>query len=196
VHEGLEFVSNANHLVRCLKTGRMTLEGNVMTGSIPTEWAGMTDLEALELVRTSSSEICTFPNCLRHLHSLLTIIFSQLQIQKWHNELVGLIPSEFGEMTNLRNVGLGHNFLQGQIPSELGQLTRLKTLDLQHTALKGAVPTELGMLETLGTCASTGADYRHCDLPSLSNPCVKQPTQNDNHLYSHSQKGSTLWRRW
>ena len=29
----------------------MTLEGNLMIGSIPTEWGGMTDLEALELVR-------------------------------------------------------------------------------------------------------------------------------------------------
>ena len=70
--------------------------------------------------------------------------------QQWHNELVGHIPSEFGEMTSLRNLGLGHNFLQGQIPSELGNLTRLKTLEMQHNALRGALPTQLGNLESLG----------------------------------------------
>ena len=70
--------------------------------------------------------------------------------QQWHNELVGHIPSKFGEMTSLRNVGLRHNALQGQIPSELGNLTQLKTIEMQHNVLKGALPTQLGNLESLG----------------------------------------------
>lgn len=63
---------------------------------------------------------------------------------------MGPIPSEFGKMTNLRNLGLYHNFLQFELPSELGNLSLLKTLELQHNAIRGKVPTELGRLENLG----------------------------------------------
>ena len=79
------------------------------------------------------------------------LIGLRFSLQQYHNDLVGPIPSEFGEMTNLRNLGLTHNFLQGEIPSELGNLSRLKALELQHNAIRGKVPTELGRLVNLGT---------------------------------------------
>jgi Leucine-rich repeat (LRR) protein len=65
------------------------------------------------------------------------------------NELVGLIPSELGNLSNLKGLYLHGNQLSGSIPSELGNLSNLQWLYLSNNQLSGLIPSELGNLSNL-----------------------------------------------
>ena len=65
------------------------------------------------------------------------------------NELIGSIPSELGQLTQLEYLELDANWLNGSIPAELGNLTNLLHLDLSYNELSGSIPSELGGLTEL-----------------------------------------------
>ncbi len=65
------------------------------------------------------------------------------------NELTGEIPPELGNLTNLVDLNLRSNELTGEIPPELGNLANLETLVLDHNGLTGELPPELGKLTNL-----------------------------------------------
>ncbi len=67
----------------------------------------------------------------------------------WNNQLWGTIPRELGRLVFLRWLVLGVNDLSGEIPTELGALTRLETLQLRLNQLAGPIPVELGNLTEL-----------------------------------------------
>ena len=66
----------------------------------------------------------------------------------WNN-LTGGLPSDIGNLSELRVLLLNDNALSGAIPSELGNLSRLETLDIGQNRLDGAIPSELGNLSSL-----------------------------------------------
>ena len=72
---------------------------------------------------------------------------STLQLDS--NNLVGIIPVELGNLTNLKRLYLNNNQLSSSIPKELGSLTKLITLILFNNNLSGAIPSELGNLTNL-----------------------------------------------
>ena len=63
--------------------------------------------------------------------------------------LSGAVPSELGNLSDLRSLVLHWNMLTGRIPPELGGLTNLKLLDLRWNRLTGPIPPELGNLSKL-----------------------------------------------
>ncbi len=66
------------------------------------------------------------------------------------NNLSGIIPSELGNLTNLRLLNLSNNNFSGSsIPSVLGNLTNLTGLFLNESQLLGEIPSELGLLINL-----------------------------------------------
>ncbi len=65
------------------------------------------------------------------------------------NRLRGEIPAEFGNMSNLTNLILNENQLTGELPTELASLTKLVVLDLMDNELTGEIPPELGDLNRL-----------------------------------------------
>ena len=67
----------------------------------------------------------------------------------YDNNLLGTIPKELAQLTNLRELHLSTNHLMGPVPSELGQLTNLDALSLDGNDLSGPVPPELGQLTNL-----------------------------------------------
>ena len=65
------------------------------------------------------------------------------------NSLTGKIPPELGDLSNLEQLHLHYNRLTGGIPPELGNLSNLEVLGLQDNRLTGAIPPELGELSNL-----------------------------------------------
>ena len=67
----------------------------------------------------------------------------------YDNNLSGLIPSELGDLERLQLLYLNNNQLIGEIPTELGQLAELRFLALSTNQLSGSIPPKLGDLERL-----------------------------------------------
>ena len=65
------------------------------------------------------------------------------------NNLVGSIPPELGQLSNLTSLFLPYENLSGPIPPELGSLARLRSLSLHVNDLTGPIPPELGNLANL-----------------------------------------------
>ncbi len=66
-----------------------------------------------------------------------------------NNGLIGEIPAELGDLTNLIALRLYSNSLSGEIPAALGGLANLEELSLRGNALSGEIPAELGSLANL-----------------------------------------------
>ena len=84
-------------------------------------------------------------------HGIIAENGTIIQIDLYNNQLSGEIPSELGDLINLRDLVLSRNLLSGAIPSELGDLTNLIRLDLFSNQLSGEIPSELGQLSNLIT---------------------------------------------
>ncbi|MEJ2627286.1 MAG: T9SS type A sorting domain-containing protein [bacterium] len=65
------------------------------------------------------------------------------------NNLVGTIPSDLGNLTNLTFLNLGNNQISNTIPSEIGSLMNLEKLYLYGNQFKGTIPPEIGNLAKL-----------------------------------------------
>ena len=65
------------------------------------------------------------------------------------NRLEGELPSELGDLSNLRELIIRKNSLGGEIPPELGDLSNLEVLDAYANELRGKIPAELGRLTNL-----------------------------------------------
>jgi Leucine-rich repeat (LRR) protein len=64
-------------------------------------------------------------------------------------ELVGIIPSEIGFLSQLGGLSLDKNQLTGPLPSEICFLSQLSYLSLDNNQLTGPIPTEIGSLSQL-----------------------------------------------
>ena len=66
------------------------------------------------------------------------------------NNLIGELPSELGNLTNLVTLSIVNDrSLGGTIPPELGNLTNLEALELIYNDVGGEIPPELGNLANL-----------------------------------------------
>ena len=61
----------------------------------------------------------------------------------YNQGLTGSIPSEIGNLTNLKKLYLSYNDLTGSIPPEIGNLTNLTSLHLESNQLTGIIPDEI-----------------------------------------------------
>ncbi|KAB2068672.1 hypothetical protein ES319_A08G047500v1 [Gossypium barbadense] len=65
------------------------------------------------------------------------------------NRLTGEIPTEIGNLSEIRSLNLSHNNLTGHIPSMFSKLKQIESLDLSHNNLIGRIPIQLTELYTL-----------------------------------------------
>ncbi|GAV82147.1 LRR_1 domain-containing protein/Pkinase_Tyr domain-containing protein/LRRNT_2 domain-containing protein/LRR_4 domain-containing protein [Cephalotus follicularis] len=74
-----------------------------------------------------------------------------LQVLDLHScSIIGVIPPNFGNLTNLTTLNLAGNILAGAIPSSLSQLLGLRLLDLSQNSLNGSIPVSLDSFKNLG----------------------------------------------
>ena len=121
---------------------RLELGNNNLTGAIPMELGNLSNLETLLL--HSNRLDGEIPTELVHLSNLEALVLSS-------NQLTGEIPDALSSLTNLRALTLDFNELSGEIPNGLGNLTKLELLALSVNRLTGEIPSELGNLSNLAT---------------------------------------------
>lgn len=63
--------------------------------------------------------------------------------------LTGTIATEIAQLRKLQALGLDHNSFFGAIPTELGTLTALTRLHVNENDIKGSIPTQIGALRRL-----------------------------------------------
>ena len=74
----------------------------------------------LEELHVNENDFTKFPHEVFKLHKLKTLMFT-------HNDgISGPLPTQFGEMKNLRKLLLWYNGFTGTIPTELGNLKKLE----------------------------------------------------------------------
>ncbi|MEP2024663.1 BspA family leucine-rich repeat surface protein [Reichenbachiella sp.] len=65
------------------------------------------------------------------------------------NNLVGTIPTEIGDLTDLVELRLNKNQISGAIPTEIGELLNLTDLEIYDNQLTGEIPDEIWNLTNL-----------------------------------------------
>jgi gliding motility-associated-like protein len=65
------------------------------------------------------------------------------------NNLVGLIPTQIGNLSALTSLDLAYNKINGSLPSQLGSLPNLTFINIRNNQLSGNIPTSLGDLSNL-----------------------------------------------
>lgn len=118
----------------------LILEGRNLTGSIPEELGGLSNLKELGLAYNSLTG--DIPSELGNLSELERLYLRD-------NRLTGNIPPELSNLSNLGSLYLDGNQFAGDIPSELGNLSDLERLHIHYNQLTGNIPPELGNLSNL-----------------------------------------------
>ena len=103
-----------------------------------------------------------------------------------YNNLTGPIPAELGKLSKLTNLVLTGNKLSGSIPSELGQLTNLEIMELRVNSFSGSIPPELGNLSKLRQLWLGRNNLNGLIPPELG----KLSEMTNLNLYSNSLSGS------
>ena len=77
-----------------------------------------------------------------------------VSLRLYENNLTGTIPTELGNLNNLKLLELSLNrSLSGPIPPDIGRLSRLQDLRMRRTGVSGPIPAEFGMLANLRNLA-------------------------------------------
>ena len=146
------------------RVAELVLKNNQLTGTIPSELGGLTNLQGLALDNNLLTG--TIPAALDRLSKLQGLALNNNQLTgtippelgslsnlNWlyvnDNQLTGTIPAELGSLNNLQGLALSYNRLTETIPPELGSLSNLKGLYLSNNQLTGTIPAELGSLRNL-----------------------------------------------
>ena len=129
------------------------LSYNQLTGEIPPELGGLSNLAELGLrANQLTGEI---PPKLGGLSNLTWLSLDA-------NQLTGEIPPELGRLPNLTELYLHYNHLTGEIPPELGGLSNLISLTLSNNQLTGEIPPELGGLSNLAELGLSANQLTGC----------------------------------
>lgn len=86
-----------------------------------------------------------------------------------NNNLIGNIPTQIGNLTNLTTLSLSSNDLSGAIPIEIGNLINLTYLVISNNDLTGSIPPEIGDLDNLITLASSRNQLTGSIPPEIGN---------------------------
>eukprot|EP00549_Striatella_unipunctata_P022298 CAMPEP_0118676720 /NCGR_PEP_ID=MMETSP0800-20121206/2207_1 /TAXON_ID=210618 ORGANISM="Striatella unipunctata, Strain CCMP2910" /NCGR_SAMPLE_ID=MMETSP0800 /ASSEMBLY_ACC=CAM_ASM_000638 /LENGTH=615 /DNA_ID=CAMNT_0006572271 /DNA_START=44 /DNA_END=1892 /DNA_ORIENTATION=+ len=171
-----EFVTCINN-----KVTRIEAVGKSVSGTLPSEVGGLSDLNVFDL---SDNQISgSIPESIYEMTRL-----ERLELN--NNELVGTISEQIGQLSNLNNLELFDNDLSGSVPSSISNLKKMVILDfgfnlfegeildylmvmtdleslvLKENSMDGTIPDGIGGLSDLGRLSLEGNDFSG-SLPSV-----------------------------
>lgn len=97
------------------------------------------------ILEVYATEIVSTLNGIEHFTAVDEIDVS------WNTSMYGEIPSNIGNLTNLKELNLSRNNLSGSIPLSIGNMGNLNRLILQENKLTGEIPTTIGDLTNLSS---------------------------------------------
>ena len=157
---------------------RVGLYSNSLQGTIPSEVGLASNLQVLALNRNDFGG--TIPMELVNLSHLFYLGLASNSLEghlptKWpkmlavaqleENRFSGSIPSQTGELSQIKELSLNSNRLSSHIPSELGQAASLMRLHLNNNIFTGSLPSELGRLTMLQSFLVQGNPLLRGALP-------------------------------
>ncbi|KAK7300123.1 hypothetical protein RJT34_10958 [Clitoria ternatea] len=113
---------------------QLDLSRNIITGSIPQQWATM---HLVELSFMGNRLSGPFPKVLTNITTL-----RNLSIEG--NQFSGLIPTKIGKLVNLEKLVLSSNAFTGALPPALSKLTKLTDLRISDNNFFGRIPDFIG----------------------------------------------------
>nr|GMC75091.1 LRR receptor-like serine/threonine-protein kinase GSO1 [Ipomoea batatas] len=152
----LEFLSildlSENNLTGALVI--LDLNYNDFVGTIP-EWIGSVSKLSILLLKGNRFDASSAPpevefttkgNSYYYEGSILKYMSG---IDLSANRLIGEIPFELGNLTEIRALNLSHNNLNGTIPETFSKLHNIESLDISHNKLIRKIPNTLLKLYSL-----------------------------------------------
>lgn len=123
----------------------LSIDSNVLSGTIPTAIFGLTALQELNIGHNGFTG------------TLDTRIGQLSQLKRLYlggNQLSGQIPSQIGSLGGLEELVAGENTFGGTLPEQLNQLTNLRSLSLQQVVSLGGIGGSLLSFTNLGQLTS------------------------------------------
>ncbi|KAL4638742.1 hypothetical protein ACB092_03G168400 [Castanea dentata] len=118
----------------------LLLNGNSLTGTIPSTIGGLESLNTLLL--NGNSLTGTIPSTIGGLESLQRLYLDE-------NKIEGFIPEQLCQLKNLGELSLSNNRISGYIPDCIGNLNLLQRLNLSSNQLSPSIPSNLWSIENL-----------------------------------------------
>ncbi|CAJ1971363.1 unnamed protein product [Sphenostylis stenocarpa] len=125
---------------------QLDLSRNVITGSIPRQWATMRLVEISLMGNRLSGP---FPQVLTNITTLRNLRISD-------NNFFGKIPDFISNWTVIEKLHMHGCSLEGPIPSSISALTSLSDLDLSYNDLSGEIPESFAELDKVDFMYLTG----------------------------------------